>query len=319
MTVGRTGRHEIEVQVVHREQLADNIVQITLATVCGQEFPTWDPGAHIDVLLDDLVRQYSLCGDLTDRRSLTIAVLRVPESRGGSAAVHRLAVGDRFMIGAPRNNFELVAAPEYVFIAGGIGITPILAMVSRIAASGLPWRLVYGGRSRASMAFHRELEERHGDKVLIRPQDEVGLLDLAQDLGPARDGVAVYCCGPEPLLQAVEHHCRDWPAGSLHVERFAAKAQDSVADPSAFEIKLTRSDRTLSVPADRSVLDVLREAGIDVKYSCLEGTCGTCETTVLAGVPEHRDSLLTESERAENDVMFVCVSRSRTPRLTLDL
>lgn len=319
MTVGHNEGYEIEVEVVRREQVADSVVHLTLAAVSGQEFPIWDPGAHIDVYLGDLVRQYSLCGDFSDRRTLDIAVLREPESRGGSVAAHRLAVGDRVVIGAPRNNFELVEAPEYVFIAGGIGITPILAMLRRLAGSDLPWRLIYGGRSRASMAFRDELEQRYGGKVLIRPQDEVGLLDLATDLGPARDDVAIYCCGPEPLLQAVEEHCRDWPTGSLHVERFAAKAQESVADPSSFEIELAQSARTLTVPADSTVLDVLRDAGIDVKYSCLEGTCGTCETTVLDGEPEHRDSLLTESERAENDVMFVCVSRSRTARLTLDL
>ncbi|WBP93679.1 PDR/VanB family oxidoreductase [Mycolicibacterium neoaurum] len=315
----RNEPHGIETEVSQRLQVAEGVVQLSLRAVSGEPLPPWAPGAHIDVFLSGLVRQYSLCGDSSDLDNLDIAVLRTPESRGGSEAVHRLQVGDRVRIGAPRNNFELVAAPEYLFVAGGIGITPILAMLRRLAHSDIPWRLVYGGRSRTSMAFGKDLEERYGGRVLIRPQDEVGLLDLTADLGPARADVAVYCCGPEPLLQAVERHCRDWPAGSLHVERFAAKTAPTAADTTSFEIELAQSGHTLTVPADRSVLDVLRGAGIDVDHSCMEGVCGTCETAVLCGEPEHRDALLSAEERAQNDVMLICVSRSRTPRLTLDL
>lgn len=319
MTNDNFKESEIEVEIVDRFQPADNIVHLSLRTVSGDEFPVWEPGAHIDVFLGDMVRQYSLCGDNSNRRVLDIAVLREPAGRGGSEAAHRLAVGDRVLVRGPRNNFPLVDAPEYVFVAGGIGITPILPMLRRAAESATPWKLIYGGRSRSTMAFGEDLQRRYGDKVLIRPQDEVGLIDLAEDLGPPRDSVAVYCCGPEPLLQAVELYCRNWPMGSLHLERFSARPQEHQKDASAFDVELSKSAKILSVPADQSVLDVLLAAGVEVPYSCTEGTCGTCETAVLAGEPEHRDSLLTEEERAANDVMFVCVSRSRTPRLTLDL
>jgi ferredoxin len=192
-------------------------------------------------------------------------------------------------------------------------------MIAAATAAGAEWELHYGGRTRASMAFRTQLCGGHGDRVRVHPQDEAGLLDLATILGtPARDTL-VYCCGPEPLLLAVEDHCAGWPADALHVERFAPKEQGEPVRHESFEVELARSGRTLTVPTDRSILEVIVAAGIPVESSCQEGTCGTCETPVLAGQVDHRDSLLSPDEQALNDTMFLCVSRAACPRLVLDL
>jgi ferredoxin-NADP reductase len=227
-------------------------------------------------------------------------------------------VGDRVHVRGPRNNFPLVGSPRYLFVAGGIGITPLLPMIRAAEAAGADWRLVYGGRRRASMAFLDELAG-YGDRVSVRPQDETGLLDLDALLGTPQPDTLVYCCGPEPLLAAVEQRCAGWPRGALHVERFAPRPQAEPARAVAFDVVLAQSGRTLTVPPDRSILSVLEQAGVGVLSSCAEGTCGTCETTVLEGVPEHRDSVLDEQERERNDCMMICVSRACSDRLVLDL
>jgi len=297
--------------VVHKEVLAEGVVRLSLRHPEGAAVPSWEPGAHVDLVLrPDLVRQYSLCGDPADRSVLQVAVLREQDGRGGSRFVHdELADGDLVEIRGPRNNFALVDAPRYLFIAGGIGITPIVPMVAAADAAGADWRLVYGGRSRSSMGFRDELCAKYGDRVLICPQDETGLLDLDSLL----DGRAeVYCCGPEPLLAAVEQRC-----ATVHVERFSPK--EVTGEATGFEVELAQSGRTLTVPADSSILRALDEAGVPVMFSCEEGTCGTCETPVLDGVVDHRDSLLTAEEQAANDTMMICVSRCRGERLVLDL
>jgi ferredoxin-NADP reductase len=213
----------------------------------------------------------------------------------------------------------LVASSRYLFIAGGIGITPVLPMIAEADAAGADWRLFYGGRERASMAFISELAH-YGDRVIIVPQDEQGMLDLESVLGTPQQDTLVYCCGPEGLLAAVEKFCEKWPPGSLHLERFSAKPQEpSAAVDSAFELVLQRSGLTLEVPPDKSVLTVIREAGVSVLASCLEGVCGTCETEVIDGDVDHRDSVLNEEEQASNEYMMVCVSRCRSPQLVLDL
>jgi len=305
-----------ELTLAKKEIVADGVALLTLCRPDGGPAPSWEPGAHIDVeVAPGLTRQYSLCGDPADRSALRIAVLREDTGRGGSRAVHdELGEGDVVAVDGPRNNFPLVPADRYLFVAGGIGITPLLPMVAAAQARGADWRLVYGGRTRDSMAFRTELRESYGDRVTVFPQDETGLLDLDALLASPPPGTEVYCCGPEPLLAAVEERC---PAASLHVERFAPVAD--TGPRTAFEIELALTDRTLTVPPDRSVLRTLEEAGVQVLSSCREGTCGTCETTVLAGVPDHRDSLLTDDERAACDTMMICVSRSRSPRLVLDL
>ncbi|MEU6020751.1 PDR/VanB family oxidoreductase [Micromonospora sp. NPDC047134] len=313
---------EMYLMVTAREQVADEVVAITLARPDGGPVPQWTPGAHLDLLLGpDLVRQYSLCGDPADRSGLRIAVQRELQGRGGSLLVHdRLTPGATVAVHGPRNNFPLVAAGRYLFIAGGIGITPIGPMVAAADAAGADWQLVYGGRSRATMAFADSLQKKYGDRVRLCPQDETGLLDLPALLGPPEAGL-VYCCGPETLIKAVEEHCSGWPPGSLHVERFTpATSAGKVGEvDTAVEVELTLSGRTLTVPAGVPILQAVEEAGVQVLSSCREGTCGTCETPVLAGVPDHRDSLLTEQERAAGDTMMICVSRARTPRLVLEL
>jgi ferredoxin-NADP reductase len=311
---------DIETTVVSREDAATDVVLLTLAPTDGGELPRWTPGAHIDVLLGNgITRQYSLCGDPADRSSFTIGVLNSPASRGGSRYVHEsLLEGSRLTIRGPRNHFELVDADRYIFIAGGIGITPIAAMLRQADAAGKEWTLYYGGRTSSSMALREELA-RHGDRVVFWPQDTKGIMNLAEILGSPEPGTVVYTCGPEPLLAAVERICdATWPANALHFERFAPKVVETAKD-TAFEVELAQSGRRITVPADKSVLATLGEAGIHILSSCGEGTCGTCETPVLEGDIDHRDSVLTKEEQSRNDCMMVCVSRAKCPLLVLDV
>ena len=316
--------HELDLVLEKIETVADGVVQLTLRRADGADLPEWEPGAHVDlVLTDELTRQYSLCGDPAERSVLQVAVLREQAGRGGSTHVHDvLAEGDTLHVRGPRNHFPLVSAQRYVFVAGGIGITPILPMIAGADAAGADWQLVYGGRTRSSMAFREQLEKRYPGKVAVRPMDEVGLLDLPTILaapGATAGDVAVYCCGPEALLTAVEQECTRWPHGALHVERFAPKTGVADGPRGSFEVELSLSGTTLTVPADRSILEVVEESGIQVLSSCQEGTCGTCETGVLDGVPDHRDSVLTDDEQAANDTMMICVSRSCSACLVLEL
>jgi ferredoxin-NADP reductase len=310
---------EVECVVAHRADIADGVVALELRDAAGDDLPRWTPGAHVDLLLPEHVRQYSLCGDPADRSRWRIAVLREPDGRGGSVYVHdELASGATVAVRGPRNHFRFDEAGGYVFIAGGIGITPILPMVAAAHARGARWRLLYGGRRRSTMAFVDELAA-YGDAARLWPEDEQGLLDLDAALAEPVDGTLVYCCGPEALLAAVEERCTAWPPDSLRVERFAPRTPEADGEDAPFEIVLERSGVTLTVPPGVSILDVCQDAGISVMSSCEEGTCGTCETDVLEGMPAHRDSVLTASEREANQVMMLCVSRSRTPRLVLDL
>lgn len=316
----RVSEFETEVVVESVEAAATDVALLTLTPVQGQ-FPVWAPGAHVDLVIDgdvagEIVRQYSLCGDPDDRDRYQVAVLRALESRGGSLAVHGLSAGSKLRLRGPRNHFPMSAGQRYLFIAGGIGITPILPMVAAAEAAGAEWELHYGGRSLASMAF-RDLLAAYGDRVRLVPQDTDGLLDLETLLGTPRPGTHVYCCGPEPLLAAVEEACASWPTGSLHLERFTPREHDTSED-TAFDVVLERSGLTLRVEPGVTVFDTMRAAGVSVLGSCLEGTCGTCEQTVLEGEVDHRDEVLDDDEKAAHDCMMVCVSRAVSPTLVLD-
>jgi ferredoxin-NADP reductase len=313
---------EADLVVSRRDEVADGVVALTLARADGPGLPDWTPGAHVDLLLaDGLTRQYSLCGSATDADTWRIGVLRDSSSRGGSEFVHReLHEGTTVRVRGPRNHFPLASSLRYLFIAGGIGITPVLPMIEFVDAAGTDWNLLYGGRTRRSMAFLDELA-RYGDRVEVCPQDEQGLLDLAAALSVPRADTLVYCCGPEPLLNAVETACAAWPSGSLRVERFTPKAQPeaTAAALDTFDVVCRRSGLTVTVTADKTIYEAVEDAGVDVLGSCLEGICGTCETAVIEGKPDHRDSVLTEDERVEAGVMMICVSRSCSERLVLDI
>ncbi|TYK46949.1 PDR/VanB family oxidoreductase [Actinomadura decatromicini] len=300
---------------------ADGVLSVVLARPDGAPLPPWEPGAHLELDLGKWIRQYSLCGTPADTATYRIGILYQPDGRGGSAYVHEeLRPGRVVRVRGPRNRFPLVDAPRYLFLAGGIGITPLLPMMARASADGVPWRLVYGGRSRTSMAFLRELVP-YGDAVTVVPEDGGGRPDLDALLGTPEPDTAVYCCGPEGLLAAVEERCAAWPDGSLHVERFAAAPRDPSldGDDTAFQVECARSGLTVDVAADESVVDALDRSGISVPTACGEGICGTCETPVLAGVPDHRDELLTDAEREAGRTMMPCVSRCLSGRLVLDL
>lgn len=300
---------------------AEGVVSVTLADPGGAVLPVWAPGAHVDVELpNEIMRQFSLCGDPSERRAYRIGVLREAAGRGGSAYVHdTLRVGAALTVRGPRNNFTFRPAPRVLFVAGGIGITPLLPMIPAADAAGADWRLLYGGRRRASMAFLGELEP-YGDRVTVCPQDEVGLLDLDGWLGEPQADTVVYCCGPEPLLEVIEERCRAWPPEALQVERFAPRPIEVPDDGErGFRVVCQRSGLMVEVGADKSVLEALRAAGVDLPSSCEEGMCGTCETAILEGTPDHRDSILSPAERAANETMMLCVSRACSDVVILDL
>jgi len=302
---GRPRSRALRLRVAARETVAEGVVQLRLE---GRDLPRWEPGAHIDLVLPSgLVRQYSLCGDPADTSSYTVATRLVEDGRGGSREVHeQVRVGAELEVRGPRNRFPLVEAPAYVFVAGGIGITPVLPML-RALPEGVDWRLLYAGRTRESMPFLDELAEFAADRVTVvsgrRPE-------LDAQLGELPEGAVVYCCGPEGLMAAVAERFPD-----VRLERFAPQAP--LGGNAAFEVELRRSGRTLTVPADSTVLAAVRAELPNTLYSCEQGFCGTCQQRVLEGEVEHRDELLTDAERA--DSMLICVSRARSERLVLDL
>ena len=307
-------------RVTSKDAQADGVLTLELAAPAGGRLRDWTPGSHIDLVLPNgLTRQYSLCGDRWDPCTYRVGVLLELESRGGSSYVHdELQPGDLVGVGGPRNNFPLVPSEQYLFVAGGIGITPLLPMIRQADLLGADWRLLYGGRQRASMAFLDELAG-YGDRVQVMPEDEFGLLDLRGFLGEPRAGVKLYCCGPAPLLAAIEATCADWPPSALRTERFVADERGAPVRNAPFDVELARTGTTVTVNPGDTVLDAVGSAGVDVLSSCRQGICGTCETTVLAGEPDHRDTLLDDDERAAGDCMYICVSRSCSDRLVLDL
>lgn len=316
----------IEVFVTHRHTEAEGICSFELAAADGTALPPFEAGAHIDVDLDGgLIRQYSLCPKPGQHERYLICVLREPVSRGGSVAMHALEIGQRLRISAPRNHFPLAGnAQRSLLFAGGIGITPVLAMAEHLAALGHDFALHYCARSVGRMAFAQRIRSGPvGAHAAFHFDDGAGeqKLDLDVALGTPRDGSHVYVCGPGGFMDWVLSGARSrgWPEAQLHKEYFAAPAQPASANDEAFEVQVGRGGSVHAVPVGRSVVEVLAEIGIEIPVSCEQGVCGTCLTRVLDGIPEHRDVYLTDQERSVNDCFTPCCSRSRSARLVLDL
>jgi ferredoxin-NADP reductase len=309
------------VTVVAARWEADQVVSLTLAG--HHALPDWEAGAHVDVRLSSgLVRQYSLCGDPADP-TYTIAVLREPAGRGGSAEVHDTALlGRTLQIRGPRNHFRLEPADRYVFIAGGIGVTPILPMVREAVRRGASWQLHYGGRRAGTMAFTHTLQTlgTHG-AVAIRSDDRDGPLPLTEIVQNAPPHSLLYACGPAGMLAALRSTvAAQRPELPLNTEQFTADPSTSgAAQADSFEVELAHTGETVVVRPGTSILEAVRTLRPDVLSSCEEGFCGTCETKVLAGQPIHQDSILSEHERARNTTMMICVGGCASPRLVLDL
>lgn len=307
-------------RMVARDQ---NVLELTLSAPDGSPLPSWYPGAHIDIRLPSgRVRQYSLCGNPESRGNYRIAVRRIPNGGGGSIEVHDdLAPGSTVQTSGPRNAFPL-SVPGYGspsrrlrFIAGGIGITPILPMLALAERLNLDWSMIYVGRSQDSIPFVDEIR-RFGDRVTIRTDDVAGVPTADDLLGECHSGTTVYACGPAPMLTLIRERLTGRADVELHFERFAAAP---VVDGEQFTVTIASSDRNISVGADETLLSALRTAGVDTAYSCQQGFCGTCRTRVLGGVVQHRDTLLTDPER-ESGMMLICVSRAAAGgHLRLDL
>lgn len=305
-------------RVAERTEIADGVLRLRLTRPDGSRLPDWAPGAHIDLVLPDgRTRQYSLCGDRGDAHSYTVAIQREPHGRGGSMHLHdTVRAGDMLGFGGPRNTFRLAPAAEYLFIAGGVGITPMLPMIAQADQLRIPWRLLYLGRTRPRMAFADDLSRR-GEHVHVHAADALGRAEL-DAWRPSSPHVRVYACGPERLLEAV----RDWgavPGGfAPSLEHFTASAAAS-APTAAFEVVAARSGARVTVAADESIVQALHRIDVRVLTSCAQGVCGTCETDVLSGVPDHRDTLLDADERAAGTCLFPCVSRCVGAQLVLDV
>ncbi|MBN8875427.1 MAG: oxidoreductase [Rhodospirillales bacterium] len=314
----------LDVQIVRRQVQADGIIVLELVAADGGALPRFEPGAHVDVLVGpDLVRQYSLCSDPARTDRYRLGILLDPASRGGSAAIHAgFREGDRIRIGVPRNNFPLAAGnATSVLLGGGIGITPLLAMAHHLDAAGRPFALHYCARSRGKAAFLEELAAApYARHVTLHFDDEAAAqrLDPARDLPDPAGGAHLYICGPTGFMDwlIAAARTRGYPEDRIHREYFGAEV-DLSGD--AFEVVLAGSGRTVPVAAGQSIVAALKAVGVQVAVSCEEGVCGTCICTVLEGVPDHRDSYLTEEEHAANDQMALCCSRAKTPKLVLDL
>ncbi|MEU2043020.1 PDR/VanB family oxidoreductase [Nocardia niwae] len=299
-----------------------DVVSLRLAASDGRALPRWHPGAHLDLELPSgRLRQYSLCGDPADVRAYRVAVRRIPEGGGGSVEVHdALAVGTPIVARGPRNAFPFAVpghgspATRLHFVAGGIGITPILPMARLAHRLGIEWSMVYTGRSRDTLPFLEEIAG-FGDRVLVRTDDEHGLPDASALLPGIGPDTAVYCCGPVPMTTAIATAVRGMPYVELHSERFSPPP---IVNGKPFEIRFASTGELVEVGADRTALDAILASRPDRPYSCRQGFCRTCKIRVLAGVPDHRDSVLTDAER-EAGAMLVCVSRADGGRLVLDL
>lgn len=320
--IGAPARQNVARQVrvceVHPE--ADGVVRLTVNDPQGRKLPRWTPGAHLEVVIGNFTRQYSLCGPQEDQRRLQFAVLLDSQGRGGSSFIHeRVKPGMLLGIRGPKNHFRLdESADSYLLIAGGIGITPIIAMADRLKSLGRNYEIHYAARSLAKMAFLARLRRDHADRLHLYPSQDGGRLDLSTCLGQSGPAGHVYACGPERLLNNLLDLTRDWPHGSVHVEHFSAAGGPlDPANEIGFDVDLRDSGLTVHVSPEKTVLQALRDAGIDVQSDCEEGLCGTCEVKLVEGDIDHRDKVLTQSERHENRRMMVCCSRARSGKIVL--
>lgn len=312
----------LTLQVARRVDEARDVAGLVLTDPQGLPLPEWEPGAHIDVHIDrpgepSLVRQYSLCGDPADRSVYRIAVLREEGGQGGSRHLHdHIRQGQLVRVSAPRSLFDFAVRPRMVFVAGGIGITPLVPMIAAADAAGVDWQLHYAGRDPAGMAFGTQLEP-YGGHVRVYASSRGERMAVPQIVADARDAV-VYACGPARLLDALEAEAH--AAGvELVVERFVNDAITVSDDDRPFEVDLSITGKTITVLPGETILEKVVAAGIPAPSSCRGGTCGTCETFVLEGQPDHRDAVLNAKEREESEVMMICVSRCVGDRLVLEL
>ncbi|MCM0613204.1 cytochrome P450/oxidoreductase [Marinobacter sediminum] len=319
-TIGAPTPHDAArpVRVADVAVEAEGVVRIVLEDPRGRMLPQWSPGAHIDVVVGDFARKYSLCGDPEDPYRLQIAVLKEDAGRGGSAFIHEtVKAGSLIKIRGLKNHFRLdETADSYLLIAGGIGITPIIAMADRLKHLGKDYVIHYCGRGRETMAFLSRLERDHGDRLHLYPADENRRLSLSTVVAEG-SAAQIYACGPERLLDALEDVTSDHPE-TLHIEHFTATG--AVLDPAreiGFDVVLTDSELTVHVAPDQTVLQALRAVGADIPSDCEEGLCGTCEVAVVEGDIDHRDKVLTGSERAQNRRMMTCCSRAREGKIFL--
>ncbi len=310
---------ELSLMVSSASEIADGVRMLTLVRPDLSPLPRWSPGAHIDVFTPSgKQRHYSLTGDPADVSSYRIAVRKLPDGTG-SVEMHDVRIGEFLSIRGPRNAFTFAASPSYLFVAGGIGITPILPMVRAAQLDGADWTLVYTGANRASMPFLDELleiESRSGrGRLDIRPDEECGVPDLAQVLADRPEGAAVYVCGPTGMLDGLRDLVyRDHPQVEMHSERFSAPP---VVGGAQFDVLLARSGTRVTVGADETALTAIRRVKPEVQYSCQQGFCGACRVKVLKGEVEHRDRVLVGDQRDTS--MTICVSRACDDELVIDL
>lgn len=303
-----------------RDLIPGKIVELTLSNSDGSKLPEWEPGAHIEVNLPSgLTRQYSLCGDPEDNH-YTIAVLREDDSRGGSVEIHdRIHVGIEISIRGPKNHFKLNPGQFTVFIAGGIGITPLLPMMRELTRHGKPWALHYGGKSLAALAYLDALQLLEGNEINIYLKNETRRVPVKEIMSNLSSDDVVYVCGPESMIDEVEEIGANLGV-RVCLERFGpVSGEKPDALGSTFEVELARTQAILTVPENTRLIDVVRTVVPSVPFSCEEGYCGSCETTVIDGIPDHRDTILSAAERETNECMMICVGRAKTPRLVLDL
>jgi ferredoxin-NADP reductase len=312
---------ERDAVVVARAMLTPDIVELALQATPGSPSfgsEAWQPGSHVDVQIPGGAwRQYSLVGNVDDA-VWKICVLHEPNGRGGSVYLHGINVGDHIVVRGPRNNFPLRPARRHRFLAGGIGVTPLISLAKQAIASGSDVTFTYCGRSRAAMAFLPELRALLGDRLIVHPDDETGLPNIAALLAEVEPETLIYACGPGGMLDAAVNATGHWPAGALQIERFVP-VNTAHGPDIEFEVEVASTGKSYTVPVSASILEVLLDNGIQVLSSCAEGTCGTCETVVLDGIVDHRDSVLSPEEHELSETMMICVSRARGPRLKLEL